>query len=337
MLAVDVVGDQDHRAGAVQGVGGDQVLDAVRLHLHQQVLHPARFELEHALGLAVGEDLEDLRVGEVELLQVEVHAVLLPDQLAGPLQDAERLEAQEVHFQQADLLDHGTFVLGDDFLGPRGLVERHEIRQRLIGDDHARRVHRGVAGEALELAADVDHSPGQLVLIVRLLELRLGLQGLVERHVEREGHQLGEPVRLHQRYREDAADVSDHGLGLHRPEGDNLGDLAVLLPYVVDDLLPAGLAHVDVNIGHLVSRRVHEPLEQQVVPQRVYVAQAQAIADNRADAATPGPHGNVVLAGVIAEVPDDQEVARKALGLDHLELAVEPLLDLGRHLAVAVS
>ncbi len=48
------------------------------------------------------------------------------------------------------------------------------------------------------------------------------------------------------------------------------------------------------------------------------------------------PSGNVVLAGVVAEVPDDQEVARETLGLDHLELAVEPLLDLGRHLAVAL-
>ncbi len=200
VLAVDVVGDQDHRAGAVEGVGGDQVLDAVRLHLHQQVLHAAGFELEDALGLAVGEELEDLRVGEVELLEVEVHAVLLLDQLAGPLQDAERPQAQEVHLQQADLLDDRAFELGDDVVGARGLVERHEVRQRLVGDDHAGRVHRGVAGQALELAADVDHLAGQLVLVVGLLELRLGLQGLVERHVERVGHQLGEPVRLRQRH-----------------------------------------------------------------------------------------------------------------------------------------
>ena len=161
VLAVDVVGDQDHRAGTVQGVGGDQVLDAVRLHLHQQVLHPARFELEDALGPAVREDLEGLRVGDVELLQVDLAAVLLLDQLAGPLQDAERLEAQKVHFQQADLLDHRAFILRDDVVGARGLVERDEVRQRLIGDDHAGGVDRGVPGQAFELAADVDHLAGQ--------------------------------------------------------------------------------------------------------------------------------------------------------------------------------
>ena len=335
VLAVDVVRDQGHRAGAVEGVGGDQVLDAVRLHLHQQVLHAAGFELEHALGLAVDEDLEGLGLGDVELFQVELHAVVLLDQLAGPLQDAERLEAQEVHLQQAHLLDNRPFVLGDDVLGARGLVERHEVRQRLIGDDHAGGVHRGVAGQPFELAAHVDHLADQVVGIVRLLELGLGLQGLVERHVEREGHQLGEPVRFRQRDRQDAADVPNDGLGFHRSERDDLRDLAVLLPHVVDDVLPAGLAHVDIDIGHLVAGRVHEPLEQQVVPQRVHVAQAQAIADDRADAAAPGPHGNVVRAGVIAEVPDDQEVAGKALGLNHLEFAVEPLFDRGRHLAIA--
>ena len=129
----------------------------------------------------------------------------------------------------------------------------------------------------------------KLVRVVRLLELRLGLQGLVQRHIERERHELGQPVRLRQRHAEDPADVADDGLGLHRPEGDDLRDVAVLLAHVVDDLLPVGLADVDVDIGHLVSRRVHEPLEQQVVPHRVHVAQAQAVADERADAAAPGP------------------------------------------------
>ena len=100
-------------------------------------------------------------LGDVELLQVEVHAVVLLDQLAGPLQDAERLEAQEVHLQQAHLLDDRAFVLGDDVVGARGLVERHEVRQRLIGDDHAGGVHRGVAGQPFELAADVDHLADQ--------------------------------------------------------------------------------------------------------------------------------------------------------------------------------
>ena len=43
----------------------------------------------------------------------------------------------------------------------------------------------------------------------------------------------------------------------------------------------------------------------------------------------------LLLAGVVAEVPDDQEVAGEALGLDDGQLALQPLLDLGRDLAIA--
>jgi hypothetical protein len=335
VLAVDVIGNQNHRAGAIQGVGGDEVLDAVRPHLHQQVLHAARFELEDALGPAAGEDLEGLGVVQVELVQVEVEAVPVPDQGAGAFEDAERLEAQEVHLEQAHLLDHGPFVLGNDVVRVRGLVQGHEIRQRLVGDDHAGRMDRGVPSEPFELAADVDDFARQLVRVVRLLELRLRVQGLVERHVQRERHELGQPVRLHQRHAEDPADVADDGLRLHRPVGDNLGDVAVLAAHVLDDLLAVDLAHVDIDIGHLVAGRVHEALEEQAVADRIHVAQAQAITHERADAAAPGPQRNVLRPGIIAEIPHDEEVAREALRLDHGQLAVEPLLHLRRDAAVA--
>ena len=71
VLAVAVDRDQLHRAGAVQGVGGDQVFDAVGLHLHQQVLHAAGLELEDALGLAAAEEVEHVLVGQVDLLDVD--------------------------------------------------------------------------------------------------------------------------------------------------------------------------------------------------------------------------------------------------------------------------
>ena len=81
----------------------------------------------------------------------------------------------------------------------------------------------------------------------------------------------------HQRHRQHPADVPDHGLGLHGPERDDLGDLAVLLADVVDHLRPVHLADVDIDIGHLVSRRVHESLEQQVVLDRVEVGDPQRV------------------------------------------------------------
>ena len=78
-------------------------------------------------------------------------------------------------------------------------------------------------------------------------------------------------------------------------------------------LPPAVLADVDVDIGHLVAARVHEPLEEQAVLDRVDVAQPQQVAHHRADAGASGADGDAVVAGVVAEVPDDQEVGAEPL------------------------
>ena len=54
------------RARTVQGHEGDQVLEALRLHLDDDVPHARRFELEDAGGLAAAEKLVGLRVVQGE-------------------------------------------------------------------------------------------------------------------------------------------------------------------------------------------------------------------------------------------------------------------------------
>ena len=66
VLDVDVLVDHAavERAGAVEGDGGDDVGEAVGLHLDQQVADAAAVELEDALGLAALEQLVGLGVVE---------------------------------------------------------------------------------------------------------------------------------------------------------------------------------------------------------------------------------------------------------------------------------
>jgi hypothetical protein len=84
-----------------------------------------------------------------------------------------------------------------------------------------------------------------------------------------------------------------------------LGDVPVFLADVVDNPAPARLADVDIDIGRLISLGVHKTLEEQVVFERVNIAQAETVADERPDRATPCSDGDIVFVGVIAEVPDD--------------------------------
>ena len=83
-LGVDVVGllvaelaraigrDVRHRAGAIERVEGDEVLEAVGAHLGQRLAHAGAFNLEHADRLAAAEHLEGLGVLEPDLAEFDL-------------------------------------------------------------------------------------------------------------------------------------------------------------------------------------------------------------------------------------------------------------------------
>ena len=75
LLAGDEVGYVLHRSRTVEGVHGDQVLEAVGLEVAQVLLHSGRLELEESRGVAPGEDLVGRRIVERYGVNVHLHAV----------------------------------------------------------------------------------------------------------------------------------------------------------------------------------------------------------------------------------------------------------------------
>ena len=100
------------------------------------------------------------------------------------LEHVEVAQSQEVHLQQADLLDRPHRVLRDGLVGALrlplpfspfsrrapvlGELQRHDLGQRPVGDHDRGGVDRVVADDALEPPGDVDD----------LLRLRVGVVGL---------------------------------------------------------------------------------------------------------------------------------------------------------------
>src|SRR5690606_3202679 len=117
----------------------------------------------------------------------------------------------------------------------------------------------------------------------------------------------------------------------------DLRDVPVLLADVVDDLLPAVLADVDIDVGVLGAVGVGEPLEEQAVLHGAGVGQAQAVADHRADARATGVGRDAAPPRFAHEVPDDQEVRRDALVRQDLEFAVQAGADLVGDAVFAVA
>ncbi len=205
------------------------------------------------------------------------------------------------------------------------------------------------AHHVLERERRVHDAFGLRVAVVGIAELRVVAkrhlevgQGLVliGPAVDALGNELRDLVRDRIRVAEHAAGVADGRARLHRRVRDDLRDavLAVLLPHVLDHFESPLVVEVDVDIGHLGALGVEEPLEQQTVLERVEVGDAERVADDRPGRrAAARTDADAVVLRPPHEVRDDEEVRRKALGGDDLELGVEPLERPGRYgRAVAV-
>ena len=341
VLAVAVGRDQRHRPGTEERVGGHQVLEPVGLHLQQQVAHALRFELERTGGIGAGKDLQNRGVGEVDVVEVEWVPSLgaswnrfgdrlgrqgLAHELAGALDDGQGRQPQKVHLEQAHLLDRGPVPLGHQHvlraLGAAG-GQRHQVLEGLGRDDQPGGVDAAVPGDPLEFPRRVDDLADLFVVLVQLLQFLLATQGLLDRDTEFGADQLRDAVDLGERELVDASDVPDRGARLHRAEGDDLGDVAVLLADVLQDLGPAVLAEVDVDVRVLAAVRVGEALEQQAVTHRAGVGEPERVADHRADARAARGGRDVALPGLVDEVPDDQEVGADSLAGEDREFMVE--------------
>ena len=317
-------------ARAEEGVERDQVVEAVGAQLAQQLLHATGFELEHAIGIARGEELEGLPVVEgADGGHVLGLAVAPRDDLLGLRDLGERLQAQEIHFQQARALglDHGVLHHHLLVLVHR---ERRELGELVGGDDDPRRMDAGVAGQALKARGDIEDvlhlgiglvEPPQLVALLEGLTDGHGLAGLL-------GHQLGEVIGEGEILFEDPRHILDHGLGLELVDGDDVADLvlAIFLGDVVDDFLAPVAAEVDVHIRHGHALGVQEALEEQVVLHGIDVRDPHGPGHDAAGGrSAAGPHGHAHLPGLADEVPDHQEVAREAHLQDHVQLKGQPL------------
>ena len=112
---------------------------------------------------------------------------------------------------------------------------------------------------------------------------------------------------------------------------------AVLFFYVLDDFAAAVFAEIDVDIGRFSAVEVEEAFEEQIEFEWADVAEVERIGDERTDAGATGGGGDVVLASVADEVPDDEEIVGEAQGVDDVELVVEPFDDWRGQFAIAES
>ena len=161
-------------------------------------------------------------------------------------------------------------------------IQRHVVADTPGRDHHARGVHAGSAVQSFQGQRYFNQRPYLRVITV-LDPLQLGdrLDSILERTdlplLDRD--QLRDGLDGAERDAEDAPDVLEDRAGRQRAERDDLGDgvFPVLLAHVLDHLLALVVGEVHVDIGHAHAFGVQEPLEQQIVLQRVDVRDPERI------------------------------------------------------------
>ena len=323
VLAGHEPGDGVHRAGAVQGDDGGDVLDVLGLQPQAHAGHAGGFHLKYAPGLALGQHVEGGLVIHGNVCQAEVRVVPL-DHFHRVVQHRQVPQAQKVHFQQAQLLQGHHGILADHgfVIFRQGYIFVH----RLPGDDHAGGVGGGVPGHSLQGPGGVDELVDSGVSLVQVRQLFGQLQSVLQGDMGPGGHQLGHGVRLGIRHVQHPAHIPDSGPGRHGAEGDDLGHMvvAVFAADIVHHLAPAGVAEVHVDIRHGHPLRVQEPLEIEAVLHGVDVRDTQAVGHHAAGGgAAARPHGDSRALGIVHEILDDEEIVRKAHFLDHGQLVFQ--------------
>ena len=126
-------------AGSVQRQNGDQIGKAVGLHLLDQAAHPRRLKLKYAQSIRILQEPINFGIVKRQAVQIaESRAVALDvgDRL---FKDRQRLQAEEIHFDEAEAGNGIHGKLGCD-LPLFDLAHGDEIRQWLGGNDHSRRM-----------------------------------------------------------------------------------------------------------------------------------------------------------------------------------------------------
>ena len=326
LFVVDIFWDRVHRTRPVKRDPRDDILEAGRLEVFHKLRHAAAFELEHPAGIAGGDHFVHTRIVVIHLRKIDFDAMIFLDHLECVANDRQIAKPQKVHFEQPQLLDRRHRKLRRRALIRQ--IQRHIFIDRRLGDHHARRVRGRVTRHTLDRLRHVDNLARFHIGLVHLSEFRTGRERLINRHAQLKRNRLGDLVGLGIADAERPADVAHRLLGFHRTEGDNLRNtiLTVFARHVVDDLRPALIAEVDVNIRHADTLRIEKTFKDQIVFDRVDVRNCQTVGDDRSRRrAAPRPDHDLVLLRVIDKIPDNEEIFHVAHRLNRAELILQTL------------
>ena len=237
-------------------------------------------------------------------------AVVLGHQVEAVVQRGQHAQAEQVDLDQAGV---GAVVLVPLQHGAArhpGPLHRAHLPHRPVADHHAARVDAQVPRQPLHRGRQLFYGGG------RAARQRFPFGGRPRADLPRPG------VGVRGREPERAAGVPQRH---PRPVRDHVSHLGGAVPAVgsvdvLNHFFAAAVLDVQVDVGRAVPALGQEPLEQQVVRDRVDAGDAEREADRRVRRRPAALAQDVVVGTERCYVVHDQEVAGKPEALDYLEL-----------------
>ena len=304
----------------------NEVVEIARLQTREGRHLRPRFHLEHPDGVRPLQHLVHGGLAEVEVCEIDVKVFVFGDEIDHVVQSREHPQAEQVELHQTRRRTVILVPLQNTSVGHPGPLDRADIGNRSIADDHSTGVNSEVTRKAFDLRGQLENRYGNLGICFlpdsgparNLLTPRILLTG-----------------RKSQRFRGIAN-------GRFPAVGDHIRDLSgvVATVFVVDELdrflTTIGL-DIDVDIRRSITLRREKSLEQQLVAHRVDIGDADGVADCRIGCRPSPLTQDVVVFAERDNVVDDEEIAGKSELADDPQFVVDLRISGGIRLAAAIS
>ena len=305
------------RAGPDQRHLDDEIVEGRRAKPGQDGHLRPGLDLEHPHGVGRADHLVDGRVLWRDRAERPLVAVERGDQVETVVQRGQHAQPEQVELDQPGVRAVIFVPLENAAAGHPRPLDRAHLAHRAVADHHAAGMDAQVPRQPLQLPGEFGHGRGN----DRAGRARVAGQRLPRHRGARPDlpHPL---VRVGRLVAERPPGVAQREPG---PVGDHVGHLrcpvpAVPLVDVLDDFFAPTVLDVEIDVRRTVPAFGKKPLEQQPVPDRIHVRDADRVADRRISRRPPPLAQDPLGRAEPHDVVHDQEVARKAEPLDHVEL-----------------
>ena len=192
-------------------------------------------------------------------------------------------------------------------------------------------MHGGMAGQALQTHGHIHQFMYLRIFLIAVPKFRIHLKCILKgdgSSLLRRNH-FGNGIHKGIGQIHNTAHIPQHAPGCHGSKGDDLGHpiLAVFPHHIVDNLLPAFKAKININIRHGYTLRIQKTLKEKLITHGIDIGNMHHVGyDTSRCRTSPRPYGDSIVTGIFDKIPYNQEIIHISHIFDNAQLIFQTLL-----------